>query len=235
MKHVLIIDPSETFVQYLRRIIARMGYATHIARDVAGGLALLRQHRPDLVVSEINFPESDGLQVLRELSQSTDMATVPLVFVSTDGTAERERQARSAGCADYLTKPVTVRDIHGILQRSMTFAQKRQSPRIHAELVVDACIAGRQIATRTTMISAGGMLVVAAHDGLQTGQQVDISLSLPSVAAALPLKGEIVYFTPRSETPNLFGIGIKFLGLEIDQKKHLTEYVDDALSAPWSP
>lgn len=235
MKNVLIIDPSETFVRYLQRIISRMGYATHIARDVAGGLALLRQFRPDLVISEINFPESDGFQVLRELFQSAETSTVPLVVVSTDGTAEQERRARSAGCADYLTKPVTVRDIHGILQRSMPFDQKRLSPRIHTELAVEIRVAHHQIATRTAMLSAGGMLVFAAHDGLQTGQQVDISLSLPSVAAALLLKGEIVYFTPRSESPNLFGIGIKFLGLEIDQTKHLTEYVEEALSAPWSP
>jgi CheY-like chemotaxis protein/Tfp pilus assembly protein PilZ len=234
MKQVLIIDPSETFLRYMSRIISRMGYGTQIAYAVEDALALIQRSKPDLVIAELNYPESDGLHLLRTMSGSVVTASIPVVFVSTDGTAESEQRARQAGCADYLTKPITVRDIHTMLQRAMPFSMKRRMPRIRVELAVEVSAAGRKIETRTAMLSAGGMLIVAASDGLHVGLPVAVSLSLPAAVTAMPLAGEIVYITEHVELSPLAGIGVKFLAVEREDADCLTRYIEDALSRPFS-
>jgi len=230
VKKVLIIDPAETFTRFLGRIVARMGYETLAAGDAETGLALAREKMPDLVISELHFSGQDGLSLCAELVGRPETAAVPVVFVTTDGSRDGRRSAEDAGCSDYLTKPVTINDIHDMLQRNLPFEKKRMTPRIRAELDVELGVGKRRIAARTETIGCGGMLVAACGEGIAIGQTVQISLCLPSCSEPAKLAGEIIYLLEATDSSQAPGIGIKFTDMGPDDGACLALFMEQQIS-----
>ena len=108
---ILIVDDEpdigELFRQQFRREARSGDYALHFA---ASGDAALRQLsdgiRPELIVilSDINMPGMDGLQLLRAIRR--DWPLIPVMMVTAYGDDERRRNAAEAGATDFLGKPV---------------------------------------------------------------------------------------------------------------------------------
>ncbi len=230
VKKILMIDPSETFTRFLGRIVTRMGYETLVAGDAKTGLVLAREKMPDLVISELHFGEYDGLSLCAEIVGCPETAAVPVVFVTTDGSRDGRRRAEDAGCSDYLTKPVTINDIHDMLQRNLPFEKKRLTPRIRAELDVEIASGKRRISAKTETIGCGGMLVAACGEGIHIGQTVQISLCLPSNSDPAKLTGEIIYLLESADSTQEPGIGIKFTDMGPDGGASLAQFVEEQMS-----
>jgi two-component system, chemotaxis family, chemotaxis protein CheY len=97
---VLIVDDSPVMRTFIRRIIVPSGMegAEFLeASDGAEALDLLRAQWVDVVLTDINMPSMDGEELLRRLEADAVLKTVPVVVVSTDGTASRIRQMLSLG------------------------------------------------------------------------------------------------------------------------------------------
>jgi PAS domain S-box-containing protein len=87
------------------------------ARDGASGLALAREHRPDLVLLDMQLPDMDGHAVLRALRSDPVTRTLPVVAVSASAMASEIAAAREAGAVDYITKPVDFAALEAHLRR----------------------------------------------------------------------------------------------------------------------
>ncbi|MEA5115233.1 MAG: response regulator [Geobacteraceae bacterium] len=230
MKKVLIIDPSETFIRFLGRIVTKMGYETLAACDTKTGLALIREKMPDLVISELHFGEYEGLALCAETAGFPETADIPVVFVTTDGSRDGRQRAEDAGCCDYLTKPVTINDIHDMLQRNLPFEKKRLTPRIRVELDVELVVGKRRLSAKTETIGFGGMLVTACCEGAYVGHTIQISLYLSSCSEPAKLTGEIIYLLESAESSSLPGIGIKFTDMGRDGGACLAQFLEEQLS-----
>lgn len=83
------------------------------------GLELAQQHNPSLILLDMNLPDINGDEVLRQLKSVPETANIPVVIVSADATPNQIRRLKEAGAQEYLTKPIDVRQlmavIHGIL------------------------------------------------------------------------------------------------------------------------
>jgi signal transduction histidine kinase/ActR/RegA family two-component response regulator len=83
------------------------------------GLALAREHRPDLILLDQHLPDVTGAEVLQRLKADPELRDIPVVVVSADATASQVRRMRALGAADYLTKPldmpVFLKVVDGIL------------------------------------------------------------------------------------------------------------------------
>ena len=79
-----------------------------VARDGASGLAIAREHRPDLVLLDLNLPDIDGLEVFERLRRDPLTASMRCVALSADATAARIEEIRAKGFTDYWTKPIDV-------------------------------------------------------------------------------------------------------------------------------
>ena len=78
------------------------------ATNGADGIRLARAERPDLVLLDMHLPDMSGLDLLRHLKADPATATVPVIVVSADATAQQVDAALDAGAVRYLTKPVGV-------------------------------------------------------------------------------------------------------------------------------
>ena len=108
---ILVIDDEPDVVDLFRqrfRREARSGdYALHFAQSGEGALQQLRKGiRPELILilSDINMPGMDGLQLLHEIRRG--WPHLPVMMVTAYGDDERRRQAAEEGAVDFLSKPV---------------------------------------------------------------------------------------------------------------------------------
>jgi two-component system chemotaxis response regulator CheY len=124
---VLVVDDSAAIRKILTRVLRQTGMAIqtiHEAGDGQEALALMAQHRIDLVLSDINMPKMDGLQLLASLKASPQWRNIPVVMITTEGGETKVAEAVRLGAAGYVRKPFTADQIKeklvGILEPAPT-------------------------------------------------------------------------------------------------------------------
>lgn len=101
---VLVVDDLPANVRLLDAVLSPRGYRVLGAGSGPEALALVAEHRPDLVLLDIVMPEMDGYEVCRRLRQDPGTAFLPVVMITASGDQER-LLAISAGADDFVTKP----------------------------------------------------------------------------------------------------------------------------------
>jgi two-component system chemotaxis response regulator CheY len=111
---VLVVDDSAAIRKILTRVLRQTGMAIqtiHEAGDGQEALAVMALHRIDLVLSDINMPKMDGLQLLASLKASPHWQKVPVVMITTEGGETKVAEAVRLGAAGYVRKPFTADQI----------------------------------------------------------------------------------------------------------------------------
>jgi adenylate cyclase len=101
---VLVVDDLPANVRLLDAVLSPRGYRVLGAGSGPEALALVAEHRPDLVLLDIVMPEMDGYEVCRRLRQDPATAFLPVVMITASGDQERLLAIR-AGADDFVTKP----------------------------------------------------------------------------------------------------------------------------------
>lgn len=101
---ILVIDDEELLCQTIADFLEDAGFNTLMANNGAEGLKVYYEKRPDLIFVDLNMPEVDGFQVLKEVSG--DDADVPIIVISGVGSVEQAVRAINSGAWDFVTKPV---------------------------------------------------------------------------------------------------------------------------------
>jgi two-component system, chemotaxis family, chemotaxis protein CheY len=105
---VLIVDDSAAMRTFVRRVIDLSGFELAQCYEAGNGsdaLRLLRREWVDVILSDINMPEMDGEEFLRQLEADELLRGIPVIVVSTDATTARMDRMLSLGARRYVTKP----------------------------------------------------------------------------------------------------------------------------------
>jgi len=111
---VLVVDDSAAIRKILQRVLRQTGMAfgqIHEAGDGEEALAVMAGQHIDLVLSDINMPHMDGLQLLACLKESAAWHLVPVVMITTEGGEAKVGEAVRLGAAGYVRKPFTADQI----------------------------------------------------------------------------------------------------------------------------
>jgi PAS domain S-box-containing protein len=104
---LLYVEDNAVNALLVRELLAlRPGVALHVAADGCAGIEAARQHRPDLVLADMQLPDMDGHELLRGLRAAGHRG--PVVALSANALPDAVAQARAAGFDDYWTKPIDV-------------------------------------------------------------------------------------------------------------------------------
>ncbi|MFZ0591845.1 MAG: response regulator [Bryobacteraceae bacterium] len=117
---IMIVDDSPAMRAFVRRILDMSGLEINCCIEAGDGqeaLELLRQHRPDVILSDINMPRMDGEQFVRSLEADPELRSIPVVVVSTDRTENRVQQMIELGARGYVTKPFRPETLREELER----------------------------------------------------------------------------------------------------------------------
>src|ERR1700692_3674164 len=107
-KKVLIVEDNELNMKLFHDLLDAQGYETLQTREGLQALALARQHRPDLILMDIQLPEISGLEVTKWLKEDDDLRTIPVIAVTAFAMKGDEEKIRNGGCAATIAKTRTV-------------------------------------------------------------------------------------------------------------------------------
>ena len=107
-KKVLIVEDNELNMKLFHDLLDSQGYETLQTREGLQALAMAREHRPDLILMDIQLPEISGLEVTKWLKEDEELAHIPVVAVTAFAMKGDEERIREGGCEAYISKPISV-------------------------------------------------------------------------------------------------------------------------------
>lgn len=117
---VLIVDDSPVMRGFIRRVMNLSGLEVGDCLEASNGeeaLERLREHRVDVILTDINMPKMNGEEFLRRLQAEGMLHSVPTLVISTDATKARILRMLSLGAEGYMTKPFSPETLREELER----------------------------------------------------------------------------------------------------------------------
>ena len=105
---VLVVDDEPQITRVLRHSLTAHRYDVRTAADGLSALDTLRDWHPDLIITDLQMPEMDGIELCHEVRK---VSTVPIIVLSVRGEEKTKVQALDAGADDYVTKPFGIDEL----------------------------------------------------------------------------------------------------------------------------
>ena len=116
-KKVLIVEDNDLNMKLFNDLLVAHGYLTLQTKDGVEALRMARQHRPDLILMDIQLPEVSGLEVTKWLKEDDDLRSIPVVAVTAFAMKGDEEKIREGGCEAYIAKPISVASFMRTIER----------------------------------------------------------------------------------------------------------------------
>jgi two-component system chemotaxis response regulator CheY len=114
----MIVDDSGAMRAVIKKVITISGFKINNCYEAANGreaLEKLKQNWVDVIISDVNMPEMNGLELLKSLSQDPLYRSIPAIIVSTEGSSERMKEALEGGAKGFIKKPFQPEEIKNVL------------------------------------------------------------------------------------------------------------------------
>ncbi len=108
-RRVLVIEDQEDNRRIVRDLLGSAGYELIEAVTGDEGVAFAEQHRPDLILMDIQLPGLDGYEAARRIKANPALQKIPIIAVTSYALSGDDVKAREAGCDAYVTKPFSPR------------------------------------------------------------------------------------------------------------------------------
>ena len=125
MKTILIVEDNAKNMKLVRDILQHKGWQTLEAVTGEDGVRLALEHKPDLVLMDIQLPDIDGITALRRIREDKSLDAVPVLAVSASVMPDEQRQIVSSGFDAYLTKPISLKPFIATVERFLQDGRAR--------------------------------------------------------------------------------------------------------------
>jgi CheY-like chemotaxis protein len=116
-KTVLIVEDEESQRSAYAELLRLNGYEVLAAANGSLGLHMAREHKPDLIIMNMNLPGLNGADATDEIKSYRATGSIPVIVVSGFDGQETVTRATEAGCDDYLVKPVEPKKLLDVINR----------------------------------------------------------------------------------------------------------------------
>ena len=113
----MVVDDSSSMRQMVNFSLAGAGYQVVEAVDGADALAKCNAQKMDLIITDLNMPNMNGLEFIRALRQLAPYRGVPIVFLTTESDEEVKKQAKAAGATGWITKPFQQEQLVAVVKK----------------------------------------------------------------------------------------------------------------------
>lgn len=116
-KTVLVVEDNDLNMKLFHDLLEAHGYNIIQTKDGMDALRLARQHRPDLILMDIQLPEVSGLEVTKWIKEDDTLKSIPVVAVTAFAMKGDEEKIREGGCEAYIAKPISVTNFLQTVER----------------------------------------------------------------------------------------------------------------------
>lgn len=124
MAHILVIEANADIRNELQELLLYEGFQCYCAENGKTAWQILREKKPDLILSAIQIPDINGLEWLKRLRQHHEYCLKPFIFLSGLAAQDQIRAAMNLGANDYLIKPVSSHDLMAAIRAKLAHAQE---------------------------------------------------------------------------------------------------------------
>jgi two-component system chemotaxis response regulator CheY len=114
---VMTVDDSKTMRDMVAFTLRKAGFAVTEAEDGQKALAALRLGAADLVITDLNMPNMDGISLIRALRKEPKYRTVPILMLTTEADAAKKAEGRDAGATGWIVKPFSPDKLLDVVKR----------------------------------------------------------------------------------------------------------------------
>lgn len=120
MKTILIVEDSATTRALIRAVIEELGeFETVEASSGFEALKILPQQEYDLIITDINMPDINGLELINFVRNNPRYNQIPIIIVSTERSEEDKKRGMALGATAYVTKPFKSLELQEIIQKTI--------------------------------------------------------------------------------------------------------------------
>jgi len=123
---VLIIDDEPDIRELLEITLLRMGLDTLTAGNVEEALEQIKEHEPDMCLTDMKLPDGNGIDIVRHLQK--EYPQIPVAVITAFGSMDTAVEALKAGAYDFVSKPVDLPKLRELIQTALKLARNEQSP-----------------------------------------------------------------------------------------------------------
>lgn len=117
MKRILTVDDSASVRQMVCFTLQKAGYEVAEAVDGKDGIAKASGGKFDLIVTDLNMPNVDGIQLITAVRKLTGYSFIPILMLSTESQAEKKDAGRKAGATGWIVKPFNADQLVAVVQK----------------------------------------------------------------------------------------------------------------------
>src|SRR5271170_4470035 len=111
MKKIVLIEDDQDLYSLIQYNLEKEGFGVAGSQTGRGALDLCRRERPDLIILDIMLPDSDGLEICKAIRAHTELAHIPVIFLTARATETDRIVGLELGANDYIVKPFFVREL----------------------------------------------------------------------------------------------------------------------------
>ncbi|KAF0223484.1 MAG: two-component system chemotaxis family response regulator [Rhodospirillaceae bacterium] len=116
-KTILTVDDSASMRQMIKLSLKGSGHTLVEAVDGLDGLSKARETQANMVITDLNMPNMNGLGLIRELRKMPAYQGVPIVFLTTESDDAMKNEAKAAGATGWITKPFQAEQLLAVVRK----------------------------------------------------------------------------------------------------------------------
>lgn len=115
MRRILVVEDNNDNMTLITDVLSSLDYEVISAKDGEEGLQVAKAEKPDLILMDLSLPRMDGWTATRQLKADSELAHIPVIALTAHAMIGDRERALAAGCDDYISKPINIRELAGKL------------------------------------------------------------------------------------------------------------------------
>lgn len=128
-KKVLIVEDNELNMKLFHDLLEAHGIDTVQTNDGKKALPMAQEHKPDLIIMDIQLPEISGLDVTKLLKADDELKNIPVIAVTAFAMKGDEQKILDGGCEDYISKPISVSRFIEVVKKYLEKSEVSEQPK----------------------------------------------------------------------------------------------------------
>jgi two-component system chemotaxis response regulator CheY len=119
MKTILAVDDSSSIRQLVAFTLEEVGYEVLTAIDGIDALQQISGRRMDMIITDLNMPNMDGIELVRQTRSLAQYKFVPILMLTTESAPEKKQEGKAAGATGWIVKPFSPPQLLAVVQKVM--------------------------------------------------------------------------------------------------------------------
>lgn len=114
-KTIMTVDDSASMRQMINFTLTQAGHRVIEACDGRDALAKLQSAAPDMVITDLNMPNMDGIELIRQARALPSLRYVPIIMLTTESQDDKKQAGKAAGATGWIVKPFKAEQLTGVV------------------------------------------------------------------------------------------------------------------------